>query len=77
VPPRPGVSQDELVSELIDAHNCWTSGPAPCIPGRAIVEVHGAAVCVDAKVGFAIWLGPDGVPATGDELPGRVYAFCP
>lgn len=62
-------------------HGCWTEGNAPSgapVPTHAVVTLPGRAPAyVPAQVGFAIWLGPDGVADTGDEKPGVLTAFCP
>ncbi len=67
------------VDALIDGHGCWTNtAPADTIPGHAVITVPGKAPrLASADLGFRIWLGPDGQPATGDETPGAVHAFCP
>ena len=60
-------------------HGCWTGdAPAGALPQHAVVTLPGRAPSyVSADVGFAIWLGPDGVPGTGDERAGVLTAFCP
>jgi hypothetical protein len=65
---------------LILQHGCWT-GEAPendAMPEHAVVPLPGRPVAlVPAAVGFSIWLGPDGVPESGDERAGTLHAFCP
>lgn len=66
---------------LIERHDCWGDAGPPVpntIPGHAIAQLTGErAKRHHADVGFDIWLGPDSTPGTGDERPGRLYAFCP
>jgi len=75
-PAVPGPS----VEALVLLYGCWT-GQAPRdapIPQHAVVTLPGRPpALVPSDVGFAIWLGPDGTPRTGDERPGIVSAFCP
>jgi hypothetical protein len=67
------------VERLIAEHGCWTGdAPGSAIPGRAVVTLPGRkAHVVSSDVGFALWLGPDGTPGSGDERAGRLHAFCP
>lgn len=68
------------VEALILQYGCW-SGIAPQgrpVPRHAVVSLPGRpAALVSARVGFSIWLGPDGVAGTGDERAGILHAFCP
>lgn len=51
--------------------------PAGSIPGHAVVTLPGEAPAyVSSRVGFAIWLGADGIERTGDERPGILDKFC-
>lgn len=65
--------------ELIHENDCWTGkAPENVIPGHAVIAPVGKAPkLVPSDRGFAIWLGTDGQPGTGDEAPGTLYAFCP
>lgn len=46
------------------------------IPGHAVVTLPGhKAQYVKSDVGFALW-GPDEKPATADDRPGMLHAFC-
>lgn len=46
------------------------------IPGHAVVTLPGEdPAYVSSQVGFDLW-GPDEQPATADDLPGILHAFC-
>lgn len=66
------------VERLIERHDCWTeTAPVGVIPGHAVVTLPGKrARLMSAEIGFNIWLGPDGQAGSGDELAGRLHAFC-
>lgn len=64
----------DMVDALTRANDCQL--PAGTIPGHAVVTIDGVTKLVDARIGFAMWLGPDGVAGTGDETPGTLHAFC-
>jgi hypothetical protein len=79
VEPYPSMPSSR-VEELVLQHGCW-SGPAPPdapVPQHAVVTLPGRpAALVSWRIGFAIWLGPDGIPDSGDESAGTLHAFCP
>jgi hypothetical protein len=76
--PAPGMPTTRA-EVLVIEHGCWSHEAPEGVEARhAVVQLPGRdAELVPARVGFELWLGADGVPASGDERPGLLFAFCP